>query len=178
MSLNFNIAFAYSPEEFPGTGDEDQFLKALIFYKKSLAEFDKAKALVDIKKACEIYPDDSYFWYQYAQLLDSKSEKLKYFAKSASLNKDFSLPWLQIAIIYDESQKYDEAIKSVNKVLENNPNDIIGIYFLSKIYKDSGNFKEYKKYKDLYSKLSKSSNTPKMPSLAEIQSYQASHPKK
>ena len=141
-----NSALAYQEGEFPGVGSEENFQKALTIYKSSQKIYgDNAKAIEAINKAISIYPYDAQFWFQLGMLVNGKVEKLQDFSKAASLNSDYVEPWYQMAQIYCDSEKYDDAIKAAKKACEIKPEDPTAWFILSTIYKTSGNFKESKK---------------------------------
>jgi len=69
------------------------------------------------------------------------SKMLSYFEKSLTLKYDKAITLILISEYYD-LKKYDKAMKNVNLLLKNSPNDSYAVYYKAKIEYDTGKKKD------------------------------------
>ncbi len=98
----------------------------LPYYETGLSKYatgKKESGISDIKKSCEIYPNDDFLVYTCGKLLydmEKEDEALVYAEKALILNRETPEYFLLRAYVYQVKKKWESAISDYSKVVEMN----------------------------------------------------------
>lgn len=162
VALQKSVAYKYAGDlkaaakELKGCSN---FANVSADYHYHLGRLSEAEGLYeqatkDYKKALELEPDNQRALFHLAYRCDMEGDEqaaIEYYKEMVSTNPVYVHALLNLAVLYEDSEKFDHALKCVNKVLKFHPNHQRAILFKKDIQSSKTMFydeeKESKKTK-------------------------------
>lgn len=143
-------AKAYDPNVFPGTGDIQDWKKAMAACRRASAGIDaghQKQSINDLKKAIALYPASACFYYEIARAYEAEKDfenAIGSYKKAISLARDYVKAYCNLGVIYCSRKRYADAEAVFKKGLTLNPGDIRLQINMGELYLYTGRAKQAK----------------------------------